>query len=125
LLLLGKRRMSQRSFLEVVIIDRIDGTLTLIGVQVPLPSPLTTRPTISIGNEYAAACSIPPVAEMRAPTHSVFLLPSQSPRQAVKMQVPRSKLLMKIPSMLGVDNWGKAPRKWGEIRMPAMMPWRR
>jgi hypothetical protein len=94
--------------------SKIDSAMPLVDDQVPLPSPLTTRPTISIGNEYAAACSIPPVAEMRAPTHSVFLRPSQSPRQAVRMQptrFPRAKLLMKIPSMLGVDNWGKAPKK--------------
>lgn len=68
---------------------------------------------------------MPPVAEIRAPVHSVFFLPSQSPSNAVRMQptrLPREKLLMKMPSMLGVDSWGKAFRKWLLIKMPAMIP---
>jgi hypothetical protein len=37
-------------------------------------------------------------------------------------RLPREKLLMKMPSMLGVDSWGKAFRKWLLIKMPAMIP---
>jgi hypothetical protein len=68
---------------------------------------------------------MPPMAEIRAPVQSVFFLPSQSPSKAVRMQptrLPREKLLMKMPSMLGVDSWGKAFRKWLLIKMPAMIP---
>lgn len=69
---------------------------------------------------------MPPVAEIRAPVQRVFFLPSQSPRQAVRIQptrLPREKLLMKMPSMLGVDSWGKAFRKWLLIKIPAMIPY--
>lgn len=31
---------------------------------------------------------------------------------------------MKMPSMLGVDSWGKAFKKWLLIKMPAMIPFR-
>lgn len=68
---------------------------------------------------------MPPVAEIKAPTQSVFFRPSQSPTRAVRMQptrFPREKLLMKMPSMLGVDSWGKAVRKWLLIKIPAMIP---
>lgn len=68
---------------------------------------------------------MPPVAEIRAPVQSVFFLPSQSPSKAVRMQptrLPREKLLMNMPSMLGFDSWGKAFRKWLLIKMPAMIP---
>jgi hypothetical protein len=79
----------------------------IVGGYIPLPSPLITRPSMSMGNEYAAACRMPPVAEIKAPIQRVFFLPSQSPNRAVKMQptrLPSAKLLMKMPSMLGVDS---------------------
>lgn len=54
-------------------------TTNIDQVDLPLPTPLITRPTISWGNENAENCRTAPIALTTPPTLRVFFLPRRSP----------------------------------------------
>ena len=57
--------------------------------DLPLPKPLTTRPTINCGKDQERNCSMAPVVLRTAPILSVFFRPSLSPKAAASRQPTR------------------------------------
>jgi len=94
--------------------------------DLPLPTPLITRPRMSIERLTEANWRTAPRALMRAPHRSVFFRPRRSPSRAASRhptKFPSEKELAVMPWMSGSLVSGKTLRKSSLIKMPLVMPW--